>query len=86
MLDHGQLRAVFVLIAHRPTTGASAAYLATTLCLDMNEVQAGLTDMARRGLIVNPGRRPWVYKTATLIYDFNAEQAGGLFDKVYRAD
>lgn len=85
-LDHGQLRAVFVLIAHRPQSGMSAQVVATTLGLDLFAVQAGILDLAERGLVMNYGRAPWTYRTTTLIYDFNSEQAGGLFDEVYDGD
>jgi hypothetical protein len=51
-LDHAQLRAVFVLVAHLGTTGGTAPELARTLRLDATAVEVGLQAMLDRGLLV----------------------------------
>lgn len=77
-LDYGQLRAVFVLVAHRPTTGATASYLATMLRLDRDAVAEGLERLHDAGLLSGlPGSR---YKLVTMIRGFSQGQAGAFFE------
>lgn len=89
-LDYAQLRALFVLVAHHPTTGATASYLATTLRLDRMAVADVLERMAEAGLLQpswgRSGGRHYVgtkYKLVTLIRGFNQGQAGAFFEATW---